>query len=255
MAEKKQHKPTPKKLEKARKEGQVLKGPILARAFSMIAVFMCIIIYLPHYWVRSRMLLEYCFNSAETSMAACMQQGGELALFSVVMVLGIAAIFGVMVELFQVGWKPQPQLLLPKLSRIDPVQGSRRLFQGVKDVAFRLPFVVALIVCAVFFLQQEVQSTVLYTMSGSLKFGTGLRNAAVLVVAVVFAYALVEFTLKRRRFFIDQSMSTQDLRDEFKDSDGDPLMKSMRQAMHEELAMQEVVARVKKSRVILVEKV
>ena len=254
MAEEKQHKPTQKKIDKVRKEGQTIKAPSLARVMAIAMILPIVIGGLPYYWVESRILLEYCFNGGQTSVGSCMHEGSRLGLTALLFVLSAASLGGIAVEVCQVGWKPQASLLRPKIERLNPISGAKKLFQGFRDVALRIPFVVALVTVAVFFLTQEVENTILYTVSGQTNVAEGVLGGVKVVVLILALYAATEYFLKRRRFFIDQSMSTQDLRDEYKDSEGDPQLKSMRQAMHEELAMQEIVKRVKSAKVIVIER-
>jgi type III secretion protein U len=254
MGEQQQHKPTQKKLDKARKEGQVVKAPAVGKVAAMLAIFPLIIRYLPAYWVENRILLEYCLNSVGTSVGSCMYHGSQLALFTVLACLSSASLGGIAVELFQVGWKPQASLLAPRLDRVNPVSGVKRLFQGFREVALRLPFVIGLAGVVAVFLTEELKNAILYTVNGVGIGKQGPIRAALIAVLGLSLYASAEYFLKRRRFFIDQSMSTQELRDEYKNSEGDPQLKGMRQSMHEELAMQEIVARVKTAKVIVVER-
>ena len=254
MPEKKEHRPTRKKIEKVRQKGQVLKGPALAKVAAAFGGFAIIFSVLPRHWVEGKLLLEYCFNLPETSVGSCMIQGSQLAFLASLSVLLGASSLAIAVELLQVGWRPQLNVLGPRLERINPVSGLRRLFGGFVETGIRLPFVLLLAVSAGVSLWLEIKQSVGIVLFGH-GFGSGGIFSAVLVSGVVVClYAGCEYLFKRRNFFIEQSMSTQELRDEFKESDGDPQVKSMRQSLHEEIALQEMAERIKSARVIVVEK-
>jgi len=62
----------------------------------------------------------------------------------------------------------------------------------------------------------------------------------------------VEFGLSRFQFVKSLSMSMQEVRDEVKETDGDPHMKQLRAALHRSLTYEEAVARIRKSSVVVV---
>jgi type III secretion protein U len=64
---------------------------------------------------------------------------------------------------------------------------------------------------------------------------------------------VLDLFLKRREYLTELSMSHDEMRRESKDEEGDPLVKSMRRSLHEQLLMQDLVKRVRKARVVVVE--
>ena len=66
------------------------------------------------------------------------------------------------------------------------------------------------------------------------------------------AIAIVAYALARWRFYRQQKMSLQDLRDEYKEDEGDPHAKAHRKQEHRALLFSEVEKRVKRSKVVVV---
>lgn len=250
----KEHQPTPKKLEKARKAGKVGKSAILTRTSSLIAASTIIFNMLPAYWVEVRLLLEYCFNSPANSPGACIDGGSKLAMLFVSQVLLTTAIVTLLVEYLQVGVRIDSGILVPKLEHLNPLSGVRRICTGFKDIGTRLLFVLIVIILASLLLNREVIRLVNDTMTGELPEMQGVAILMLSLGVTLFAYGSVDLYSKRRRFMKEQSMSTREIRDEYRETEGDPQFKSMRKSMHEELALEELVARVKAANVIVVER-
>lgn len=250
----KEHQPTPKKLEKARKAGQVSKSAVLTRGISLIAAFIIIFNMLPAYWVELRLLLEYCLNSPANSPGICSEGGSKLAFLFVSQVLFGTAIVTVLVEYSQVGIRIDCGVLGPKLGHLNPLSGIRRICTGFKDIGVRLLFVLIVIILTSLLVNREVIRLVNDTMTGKLPGMQGVVTLLLALAVTLFAYGSFDLYSKRRRFFKEQSMTTREIRDEYREAEGDPQFKCMRKAMHEELALEELVARVKAANVIIVER-
>jgi flagellar biosynthesis protein FlhB len=67
-------------------------------------------------------------------------------------------------------------------------------------------------------------------------------------------HATIDSLVKRRRLAREQSMTTQEVRDEYRELEGDPLVRRRRQALQEEMVMAELVKRVKAARVVVVDR-
>ena len=67
-------------------------------------------------------------------------------------------------------------------------------------------------------------------------------------------FGVLDFLVKRKEYLKELSMSHDEIRRETKDEEGDPLVKTMRRLQHEELLQRDLVARVRRSKVIVVER-
>ena len=75
-----------------------------------------------------------------------------------------------------------------------------------------------------------------------------------IAAVVLILWGIADFGLKRRVFYRELSMSYDELKREVRDQEGDPHLKSARFAEHQSFLQQDLVARVRKSKVIIVER-
>jgi type III secretory pathway component EscU len=78
---------------------------------------------------------------------------------------------------------------------------------------------------------------------------SGLRGC----VAILVVAGVVDYQIRRRRYHRELSMSHEELQRELREDEGDPVMKAHRRAVQEVLSMEELVSRVRKARVVVVE--
>ncbi|MCB0318766.1 MAG: EscU/YscU/HrcU family type III secretion system export apparatus switch protein, partial [Bdellovibrionales bacterium] len=64
-----------------------------------------------------------------------------------------------------------------------------------------------------------------------------------------------EYWINKKKFIKEMSMSHTELKNEHKEDEGDPLLKFSRKALHQEILSQDLVQRVKNSKVVIVEKI
>lgn len=258
MAEDKGHKPSKKKLEKARKEGKTYKSQILSQAVGSLACFASFIVMNKWYWVRTQILLQYLlvegFSQPVTAFRLAMQH--MLHIILPVLLVSVGAYLAI--ETFQVGLKIEFSLVAAKFSRIDLIAGLKRIFSGLKRV---WEVILKLAILLFFFYWFFGSITAKFALMLFDYSGESLRDVYYLqinfwlsIFSVLVVLGLFEYMLRRREFMREMSMSTKDLRDEYKESEGDPLIRMLRKSMHESLAMAEVVQSVRKSKVIIVER-
>ena len=134
-------------------------------------------------------------------------------------------------DLVQVGFKPTGKPLQPKLSKLNPISGMKKIFSTRKlfDLAKSiLKLAVMAIVIISFFNGRTESLFLLYDMPlrqaiglmGSLIIELGIRIAAAYMVI-----AFADLIYQRRKFTKDMMMTKQEVKDEFKNSEGNPEIK------------------------------
>ena len=231
----KTEKPTGKRKSQARKKGQVATS----RDVSGWAVVLA-----------GSMLFPVVFRSAETRMTALFAQVGNVTaspspqgalgvlqsglgdvLTLVLPVAGAFMVIGLLVNMAQTGGLFSLQAAAPKFSRLNPIEGIKRLFsanslwqlvkQTVKICAI---FVIAYNVLSVLGKRlvgsQPVDMTPVVSYAGSTLLGL-IRDVAI----VGLALSLVDYVIQRRRFRKSLMMTKQEVKEENRQSEGDPLIK------------------------------
>ncbi|NDC38336.1 MAG: hypothetical protein EBZ48_09830, partial [Proteobacteria bacterium] len=176
----------------------------------------------------------------------------------VVLGVGSFAVLGLVAELAQVGFITEVAVLAPKSERLNPVSGMQRLgrsfVQSWEPLLRVLLILIAggiatgtMLVC----LSQASWSQVA-TVVGQAE--QGLLSLAHWLLAACAVGAAFDYFRRRREFYRELSMDHQEMREEHKELEGEPMVKALRKAMHESVAMQDIERRVRSAKVIVVRK-
>ncbi len=250
--------PSVKRLEKARKDGKVAKSRILSLAVTWWAFLLAITVTFR--WVRQAGLIQWSMDSAASPESAF---GSALwSIFSVVgTALGAIGIGAVLTGMFQTGGLFSLGTLAPNLGRLGVLGFFGRVKEGAMESVFGIGRSILLFVVVLpllgGYLKTVQERLRLVSWDGissknwggfdGLLFNTALRSGYALTVLGVAGFAL-----SRWRFLRQHRMSLQELKDEFRESEGDPHLKSVRKHEHEALLMSELRSRVKRAKVIVV---
>ncbi|HBH26162.1 MAG TPA: flagellar biosynthesis protein FlhB [Rhodospirillaceae bacterium] len=249
--------PTPRRLEQAREKGQV---PVSREVSTWLLLFVGTLLIafgagplLTHIALTLRGYLEHAHALPLTALAAGLSAIG-VALLLPALVLMAVAFAG---PFLQVGPLFSTEPITPKLSKVSLVSGLQRLFSGRALFEFFKGIVKISAVSAAAFLALQPFVPGLPHMVG-MPAGDLLAEvffllmrmlAVVLVVLLVLAVAdllFVRFTHHQK-----MRMSRQEVRDELKQSEGDPLIRARLRALRAERAKKRMMANVPKSDVVI----
>lgn len=263
MAEEKQFKASRRKLDRARKEGQVLKSRLITQFSAIFGCLLALTCTLHFAWVRIALLVNYCLTEGYRSPYVCLLHAGDLVVRVLAIAVVLGAAFAFLAEALQVGFRYEFSVLIPVCARISPAAGLRRIVQAFKESWLPVLGILALCLGASWILNSQIaaapqllayaalgveNSRAVRLLSGPLLAALGCS------VFVLLVTGCFEYLIRRRKFLADLSMSRQELRDEMRESEGDPLVRGVRRSLHESLAMQDLAARIKKAKVIVVER-
>ena len=243
---------TEKKLSDARKEGQVAKSKELGQAFSLLALFIVLKIWagsIGHNFMNA-FRLNYTRMKEMTTLV-----GGDISvkdfcrllntniLRMAVIVLPVflsALAVTFIIEIWQVKWKPTAKPLQPKFSKINPISGFKRLFSKEKLVELLKSLIKLFILGYMAYSTIKGQFSVLFALFdvelitavkiiGDIAINLGLKISALYIV-IGFA----DFGYQKWKFAEDMKMTKQEVKDEWKNAEGDPQIKGrQRQRMQE----------------------
>ncbi len=145
------------------------------------------------------------------------------------LMLALAAIAGNMVQ-HRLVWSGES--LRPKLSKISPVAGAKRIF-GKQAAAnfgkglFKVAALGAVMTAVLWPERHRLESMVRFDPAAVLGATTGLTlHLLGAVVAMLAVVAIADFFFQYRQWFERQKMSLQEMKEEFKQSEGDPHVKA-----------------------------
>lgn len=241
---------TSKKLSDARSEGQVCKSRELDQALALVGLFLTLKVAVSFMGSTFLEVFSDIYNkipdteaATELSTVAVMSYMQHAALLSLKLagpffVVGFLIAF--VSNLVQVKWKVSTKPLQPKLDKFNPVNGFKRMFS--KDSLFELlKSIVKIAMIAIIaytsirshlqeiFLLYHITLNQAIALVGSIVIDVGLKIA--IVYCVVGA---VDYLYQKHKFNEDMKMTKQEVKDEMKNSEGDPQIKSkQRQRMQE----------------------
>lgn len=255
--------PTARRLEKARTEGQVAMSQELRTLFMLSGALVIVWMLAP--WVMAG-LREYMRGFIEHLAVVDLSVEGVRSLFGHVLVevslwlilpIGLLSILAVVGTTSQVGLLFTAKKLEPKLSEIDPIKGFKRLFsmnslvEFLKSIAKVLIVAVVGVLAVVPFIRspdQMVDEPLLATLDHA---HTMISLLLAAVVAAVLVLATADFLWQRHQHRDSLKMSKQELKDEFKDSEGDPQVKGKIRQLRAQRARQRMMAAVPDASVVV----
>jgi flagellar biosynthesis protein FlhB len=256
---------TPKRIEDARKKGQV---PISREPSTAIAflVFSAIGITGVAAWTGQHLLaLMRHFLSATPSMLRTDGAGMQSLLFVVAkdmaaLVLPIVVpmlIFGVLAAFIITGPVFSFEVLKPKFSKVNPKEGFKRLFstKGLAEfVKSILKLSVISLTCWVIIedmMPQFIRSGRMPVEQLSMVGMSSVLHLAGLIALLFFFIAMADVLYQRWEHAKGLRMSKKELKDENKDTEGDPFIKSKIRQLQQEMARRRMMAEVPKADVVI----
>ncbi|MGZ5857239.1 MAG: type III secretion system export apparatus subunit SctU [Burkholderiaceae bacterium] len=262
MSTEKNEKPTDKKLDDARKKGNVGVSRDLALLILLVAV-MEFSLLTESLWRESILsLIEISTTRLGQPFPAVMAEivhaAGILLLltfaacFIIVIVISMAAYWG------QFGVLIAPEVLTPKLDKLDPIKGIKNLFSKKKLGEMALSFLKAsLLGLIAFILIRDQLGTILMLAGGTPKdiyfgFIAVARTFFHIIAGVFLVIALIDFAMQKYFHSKSLNMDMEEIKKEYKESEGDPLIKGTRKQLARQLAMEEPAAKTQNANAVVV---
>ncbi|HCF57569.1 MAG TPA: flagellar biosynthesis protein FlhB [Myxococcales bacterium] len=238
---------TPKKLEDARKKGQVWKSRDMTGAFVFLAGFFCMAALFPFILEKAKEGFALTFSKIGLEVItfediAQAAYGGLFAVIVLTVPVAMAgAIAGGLSDFLQVGSLFTLDPVKPKLDKLNPIQGLKNLVSKKQLVELVKSTAKLLLACYVAYrvLKGELGLVVgaargtpeqVMTAAGSLAYTLVTRMAMLLVLLALF-----DLWWQRHSFLKDQRMTKDEVKREYKESEGDPHHKAKRKELHQEI--------------------
>jgi len=245
----KTEKATPKKLEDARKEGRVARSSDLINGLMLLLMFFVLRIF-GNFMAKGFLesFVKYYNKTADISMEIfdvkqAVNLGNEIVFDIVIACLPV--LIGSFLVAFagnvvQIGWKVTTKPLKPKLDRLNPIGGLKRMFSQEKVVELIKSILKVLAIAIVAY--NEVKDRWLFILNlYDFEFMQAIVNIFDIVldvgvkISVLFVIiGIADFGYQKWKHLHDLRMSKQEVKDEMKQSEGDPQVKGrIRQKMRE----------------------
>ena len=170
------------------------------------------------------------------------------------LMLAIAAIAGNMIQ-HRLVWSSES--LTPKFSKVSPGAGLKRIFgkQAVANFAkgvFKLAALGAVMMAVLWPERHRLESFLMFDPSAILGVTTSLTLQLMgAVVAMLAAVAIADYFFQYRQWYQRQKMSLQEIKDEFKQSEGDPHIKAKIRQLRQQRMKKRMMAAVPNASVVI----
>jgi type III secretion protein U len=253
--------PTQKRIRDARQKGQVAKSREIPSALSVCGAIVTLWVGWDFFFGR----VTQMFDLASGACSLPFEEGFRMAFFGIMtnaaMILGpmilVPALLGVAGHFVQVGFLFSAESVKPDLAKLNPAEGAKKIFSKDNLVEFIksiLKIAFTGTVLAMIFKQFEKDFLKLsWQDTDSLLAFAGylLKRMTVPVMLMYAAVAAFDYFWQRKSFMSKMRMTKEEVKQEYKEMEGDPLIKSKRRQLHRELAMNAMIEQVKKSTVVV----
>ena len=260
MAGEKTEEATSKRLRDARRKGQVPKSRELATASVLLAVGGALVATSESALASLRALMVVTLGAAarDTSPLAMLDIGLATGVRILVPLLAAATLAGTLATFLQVGPLLTFEPVKPQLNRLDVVKGIKNLFSRRQLMELVKTLLKMAIVGYVLFrvLSDGVRGIVGLAGRDAV---AALSTTGDLVTTLMFrvggavlGVAILDVFYQRWQHARDQRMTKDEVKREYKDSEGDPHAKQERDRMHREIVEHDSVERVRDADVLVV---
>lgn len=250
---------TAKKLKDAREEGQVAKSKELSAAIDLIALFLVLKIFISYIGESLLSVFPVIYNKMPDIIN---DSAGGMSIFSATTVINnvmlvilkvVAPVFivGIMccilINIFQVGWKVTTKPMQPKASKINPLSGFKRIFS--KDSLFELVKSIAKIALITYVAYTSIKDHqnelfLLYDiplMQVIILVGTIVIDAGFQISLVYLVVGIVDWLYQKHKFKEDMKMTKQEVKDEYKNTEGNPEIKGRQRSKMREVSQRRMM--------------
>lgn len=256
--------PSARKREEARQRGEVARSQDFGAGIDLVGAFILLLVLGAPLTAGLAAMLRYLLDSRESGGTLRGDGIGELCTWAATNTVLIAApimliLFAInfVAQVVQVGWHPTVEPLTPKLDRLDPIKGLKRLFgrrNVVKTVlgVIKLSLVAAVVVHVVSsdwhrivgLASLEVRAVWVVLMEI-------LTRLLLWVLAVLLIVGIADLAFQRWQQTQDLKMTRQEVKEEHRSMEGDAEIKGRRLRIARQIALQRLHASVPKANVIV----
>ena len=254
-------KPTEKKVRDSREEGNVHRSEDLTKSV-LILVWLALFFLLGHFlYTRVEAVmadsLQYISHPQDAPLFGLLYNGLAHFLVAVIPFILAAAFLSLLVDFLQVGPLLAVKKVQPKMSHLNPIEGTKKKFSGknmveVAKSIFKTATLLAILLIVLF---------TSLNMMLDLPHGSGpdvleaywhvVKWIGIWVVIIFFFVSVLDAVYQRHAFIKELMMSRRDIRQEQKDTQGDAQMKNQRQSLHKEWGEQNMLSSVRESNVVV----
>lgn len=256
--------PTPHRMREAREKGQVAKSREITTAFLLLLSY-----YLFRYmgnfmWESLAEMARAIFQLVPEARDFSIPFAGYLLLlglrcmaFVLLPIFGIVFIAAFLAETLQTGFVFAADPLSPKMERINPLEGFKRMFslQGLVELVKSLLKIIIVFYIAWYAAKDDLPFIIVLieahpwdavVLGGNIAF-----NIAIRVGIFYIAVAILDYLYRRWEYMRNLKMTRQEVKEEYKRLEGDPMVKQRMRDLQRQVAYQRMMSAVPQADVVV----
>lgn len=239
--------PSQKKLDDSRKKGQVWKSKDLTGVFVLLVGLGAVKATWKNVEQEVKILFRFSFDqlsrpeTLDIATGQLLEMASNAVLMLTLPIVGAAAVVGGLAEFLQVGALFTLDPLMPKLEKLNPIQGFKNMFSKktfvelIKNLA-KVSVAAYVIIGVVRDGMGMVVQTVRQDTEGMLAvMGEMVFRVAARIGLIFLLFSIFDIWWQRKAYMKDMMMSKEEVKKEYKESEGDPHHKAHRKQMHQEI--------------------
>ncbi len=253
--------PTAKKLRDARKEGNVSKSKELTSTVLVLGWLVGAWLLMGFMYARIAALFEQSLEAIQLPFNDAVQRLAISALDALLWLtlplLALAVFLGVVVEFLQVGPIATFAKIKPDLSKLNPAEGIKKMFSmdNLVELVKSIGKSAALLFIGFLVLRGLLPELMQLPYAPPAAMGTaiwqGLMQIGIWTIFVFFFVSVLDASYQKFSYLKQLRMSRRDIRQEVKENEGDPYIKSRRRQLHQEWSQQNMLNAVRGSNVVV----
>lgn len=263
FAGEKTEKPTPRKLQEARKKGQIPRSPELASALVILGAVLTLKV-LGGYYIDN--FKGYLKLSLSQNLSFVLTEGNVRDLFMsaawftaklTLPIAGVVFVFGFFASYLQVGGLFTLEPITPKLEKLNPIEGFKRIFS--QRTLIELAKSLLKVTAVGYVVYQTIMGQLgqmadltrvdvpgILSIIGGITFSILWKSALILLTLAIFDYLYQRYdTMKSLR------MSKDDIKEEYKKTEGNPTIKGKIKERQRAMAMRRMMQDVPRADVVI----
>ncbi|PJJ96646.1 flagellar biosynthesis protein FlhB [Lysobacteraceae bacterium NML91-0213] len=253
--------PTPKKLRDARREGNVAKSKELTSTVLVMGWLCAAWMLLDFIGGRVVLLFDQSLQAVGQPFADNLPRMAMLAVDTLLWILlplfGMAFALGLLIEFLQAGPVASMKKLVPKMDKMNPVEGIKKMFSmdNLVELVKSVLKSAALLGIGYLVLTRMLPELLRLPYSPPQAIGAAIWHAIkwilIWTIAVFFFVSAIDVWYQKFSYIKKLRMSRRDIKQEVKENEGDPYVKQRRRQLHQEWAQQNMLGAVRNANVVV----
>jgi len=260
----KSEEPTPHRLREAREKGQVAKSREITTAFLLLLSYF-LFRYLGEFmWNHLAEMAQAIFQIVPEARDFSLGFAGYLLLiglqamaFVLLPIFGVVFLAALLAEALQTGFLFSMDPLTPKFERINPFEGFKKMFslQGLVELIKSLLKIIIVFYIAWYAAKDDLPYIIVLieahpwqavVLGGSIAYNIAIRVGLFYVVI-----AVLDYLYRRWEYMRNLKMTRQEVKEEYKRLEGDPLIKQRMRDLQRQVAYQRMMSAVPQADVVV----